>query len=91
MAEIIREINNVRTEKYEINGKMFARSYGKNENYIERDNVQYSEAIDPIEFAEERVYVETDIPIENENATSIDDVSNWTEIDAPREDDAEVM
>lgn len=84
---IIRDINNVLTVEHKINGKMFARSYGKNENYIERDNVQYSEAIDPIEFAEERVYVETDIPIENENATSIDDVGKWTEIDAPIEDE----
>lgn len=59
MAEIIREINNVRTERYEINGKVFARSYGLNGCLIERDGVQYAEAIDPIEYVDERVYTET--------------------------------
>lgn len=35
--------------------------------YIERDGVQYSEAIDPSEFG--RTYTETDIPVEAEATT----------------------
>lgn len=49
-----------------IGSKKFIRNYSDKGMYIERDNVQYSEAIDPIEFAEERIYTETDIPIESE-------------------------
>lgn len=78
-------------ENITIKDKQFIKTYSDKGMMIERDGVQYSEAIDPIEFAKDRVYVETDIPIENENATSIDNVSNWTEIDATIEDDAEVM
>lgn len=74
-----------------IDNKKFIKRWSTKGMMIERDGVQYSEAIDPIEYAEDRVYTETDIPIENENATSIGGVSNWTEIDAPIEDDAEVM
>ena len=58
-------------EELTINNKNFIKTYSDKGMMIERDGVQYSEAIDPIEFAEERVYVETDIPIENENATSV--------------------
>ena len=53
-------------EDITINNKNFIKTYSDIGMMIERDGVQYSEAIDPIEFAEERVYVETDIPIENE-------------------------
>ena len=35
--------------------------------YIEREGVQYSEAIDPIGFISERIYTETNIPIENDD------------------------
>lgn len=53
-------------EEITINNKQFSKTYSDKGVYIERDGVQYSEAIDPIEFAEDRVYTETDIPIENE-------------------------
>lgn len=49
-----------------IDNKKFIKRWSTKGMMIERDGVQYSEAIDPIEFAEERVYVETDTPIENE-------------------------
>ena len=39
---------------------------------VERENVQYSEAIDPIEFASERIYTETDIPIEGEPISDVE-------------------
>ena len=53
-------------ENITINNKQFIKTYSDKGMMIERDGVQYSEAIDPIEFAEERIYTETDIPIENE-------------------------
>ena len=53
-------------EEITINNKQFTKTYSDKGMMIERDNEQYSEAIDPIEFAEDRVYTETDIPIENE-------------------------
>ena len=51
-------------EEITINDKQFMKNYSDQNFYIERDGVEYVEAIDPIEFAEERVYTETDIPIE---------------------------
>jgi hypothetical protein len=61
----LRHINNVTTSEVELaNGKHFAYSVGDNGNYIERDGVEYSEAYDPMEYWQERVYVETDKPIE---------------------------
>lgn len=48
-----------------INKKEFKHTYSDKGMYIERDSVKYEEAIDPIEFAEERIYTETDIPIES--------------------------
>ena len=56
-------------ENLTIGSKKFIRNYSDKGMMIERDNVQYSEAIDPIEFAEERIYTETDIPIESEVET----------------------
>lgn len=57
----------IRTEKI-IKDKQFIKTYSDKGMMIERDNVQYSEAIDPIEFAEERIYTETNIPIESEES-----------------------
>lgn len=51
------------TEKVEINGRQFIKNYSDSGFMIERDGVRYSEAIDPVGF-EERVYTETDEPIE---------------------------
>ena len=75
MAEnIIRDINNVLTVEYEINEKIFARSYGKNGYLIERDGVKYSEAIDPMEYVEERVYTETaELPEGEDEEATIED------------------
>ena len=53
-------------EEITIKDKQFTKTYSDKGVYIERDGVQYSEAIDPIEFADERIYTETDIPIESE-------------------------
>ena len=53
----------IKTEIIEINGTKFRRTYSDENFMIERDGVQYSEAIDPIGF-EHRVYTETNIKIE---------------------------
>ncbi len=53
-------------EEITIKDKQFIKTYSDKGMMIERDGVQYSEAIDPVEFAEERVYTETDVPIESE-------------------------
>ena len=51
------------TENVTINDREFRRTYSDEGFMIERDGVQYSEAIDPIGF-EDRVYTETDIKVE---------------------------
>lgn len=51
-------------ENIEISGRSFTKQYSDSGFYIERDGVQYSEAIDPSEFG--RTYTETDIPVEAE-------------------------
>lgn len=55
------------TEQLIINDKQFTKTYSNQNMMIERDGVQYSEAIDPTEFG--RTYTETDIPIEAEATT----------------------
>ena len=61
------------TEQLIINGKQFTKTYSDSGYMVERENVQYSEAIDPIEFASERIYTETDIPIEGEGDLTVTD------------------
>lgn len=53
----------IKTETVTINGRDFRKTYSDEGFMIERDGVQYSEAIDPIGF-EDRVYTETDVKIE---------------------------
>ena len=53
----------IKTETVTINDREFLRTYSDEGFMIERDGVQYSEAIDPIGF-EDRVYTETDVKIE---------------------------
>lgn len=48
-----------------INEIEFNHAYSDAGFYIERDGVEYSDAIDPIDI--EREYIETDRKIENEN------------------------
>ena len=55
------------TESLTTNNKQFTKTYSDAGFMIERDGVQYSEAIDPSEFG--RTYTETDIPVEAEATT----------------------
>jgi hypothetical protein len=51
-------------ENLMINKRDFIRTYSDKGMMVERDEVMYSEAVDPAEFGRE--YIETDIPIEGE-------------------------
>ena len=62
---IIRNEISIRDVKY-------MHTYSDKQFYIKRENVLYADAIDPIEFANERIYIETNIPIEEEEV--IEDV-----------------
>lgn len=57
----------IKTEQLTINDRQFTKTYSDSGFMIERDGVQYSEAIDPTELG--RTYTETDIPIEGEIAS----------------------
>ena len=61
----------IKTEQLTINYKQFTKSYSDSGYMIERDGVQYSEAIDPTELG--RTYTETDIPIEGEGDLTVTD------------------
>ena len=58
------------TEQLTINDRQFTKTYSDSGYMIERDGAQYSEAIDPAEFG--RTYTETDIPIEGEPISDIE-------------------
>lgn len=53
-------------ENLTINGREFVKTYSDEGYMVERDGVRYSEAIDPAEFG--RQYIETDEPVEKEDA-----------------------
>lgn len=55
----------IKAEQLTINDRRFTKTYSDSGFMIERDGVQYSEAIDPTELG--RTYTETDIPIEGES------------------------
>lgn len=60
----------IKTENMTINGKSFVKTFSDSGYMVERDNIRYSEAIDPAEF--NRQYTETDEPIEGDEATEAD-------------------
>ena len=59
------------TENLTINNRQFIKTVSDAGFMIERDGVQYSEAIDPAEFG--RTYTETDIPIEGDGELTVED------------------
>lgn len=54
----------IKTENITINDKVFIRTYSDSGRYVIRDNISYSEAIDPIEF--NRVYIEGELITDEE-------------------------
>lgn len=57
-------VNMLVTKRVTINNKYYMHNYSDAGLYIERDGVLYEDAIDPLNT--DRVYTETEIPIEQE-------------------------
>lgn len=55
------------TEKLNINGRAFVKTYSDQGYMVERDGMQYAEAIDPEETG--RTYTETTVPVEELSET----------------------
>lgn len=51
----------IQTKNIIINGRQLTSTYSDSGHYIQRDGVQYAEAIDPADSV--RTYTETDVPI----------------------------
>lgn len=56
-------------ENITIDGREFVRTTSDEGRYVVRDGIAYSEAIDPVEYAEARVYTEGDIMSDDDAAT----------------------
>ena len=56
----------IQTELIMVEGRQLRRTWSDVGFMIERDGAVYSDAVDPAEF--DRVYTETDIPVEPESA-----------------------
>ena len=56
-------------ERYTEYGKDWVKRYSDNGMMIERDGELYSEAVDEAKYEFERIYYETDIPVEAEATT----------------------
>ena len=61
----------IQTENITINGRQLTRTYSDSGHYIQRDGVQYAEAIDPADGG--RTYTETDALIEVEHMTETEE------------------
>lgn len=59
-----------------VDGRQLRRTWSDAGFMIERDGSVYSEAVDPVEF--DRVYTETDIPVESESEDKIVSVGGGT-------------
>lgn len=69
----------IQTELIMVDERQLRRTWSDAGFMIERDGAMYSEAVDPAEF--DRVYTETDIPVESESEDKIvnDGVGTVTE------------
>lgn len=54
------------TEIVTIDGRQFVYNHSDEDYFIERDGVMYSEAYDPIEFQNKRIYSETLVKIQKD-------------------------
>ena len=59
----------IKTELIMVDGRQLRRTWSDAGFMIERDGAMYSEAVDPAEF--DRVYTETDMPVEHESTDEI--------------------
>ena len=63
-------------ENITLNNKEYVKNYSDKGYLIERDGIQYSEAIDPVEYENERVYTETTEYIDGTDEATIEDYQN---------------
>ena len=66
----------IKTELIMIDERQLRRTWSDAGFMIERDGAMYSEAVDPVEF--DRVYTETDIPVEPESEDEIASIGGGT-------------
>ena len=66
----------IKTELIMVDGRQLRRTWSDAGFMIERDGAVYSEAVDPVEF--DRVYTETEIPVESESEDEIVSVGGGT-------------
>ena len=59
----------IKTELIMVDDRQLRRTWSDAGFMIERDGAVYSEAVDPVEF--DRVYTETNIPVESESEDEI--------------------
>ena len=59
----------IKTELITVDNRQLRRTWSDTGFMIERDGAVYSEAVDPVEF--DRVYTETDMPMEPERTDEI--------------------
>ena len=66
----------IKTELIVVDERQLRRTWSDAGFMIERDGAVYSEAVDPVEF--DRVYTETEIPVESESEDEIVSVGGGT-------------
>ena len=66
----------IKTELIMVDGRQLRRTWSDAGFMIERDGAVYSEAVDPVEF--DRVYTETENPVESESEDEIVSVGGGT-------------
>lgn len=72
----------IKTETIEINGTSFVHTYSDEGYTISRDEIEYAEAYDPIEYSADRIYIETENLIEQpeeEIEATLDDIKTGDE------------
>ena len=79
----------VKSEVIEINGTQYRRTYSDSGYYIERDGMQFSEAIDFL--GADFVYTETDIKIEDDTEQNANIENRLTAVEQSAEFTAEAV
>lgn len=77
------------SETIKLNDTNFTKTYSDAGFYIERNGINYTEAIDPL--ASCREYTETSIPVETESATTEEQLRQVTEKTAKNSADIEYL
>lgn len=62
----------IKREATTIDGSAFVRTYSDAGMCVMRDGVLYQDALDPAEYADARVYTESNVPLDQETAADDD-------------------